>query len=204
MRYNLVLMHARRFACFVLGLWLGGGLFMAWVATQNFRMADRLVSDASPAARLELKAMGPRAQAILRYQASEENRRYFELWETAQIGLGFAFFALMLFGSRENQFLLGGILLLVIITALQRFLLTPEITADGRMLDWAEGAAAQGARNQFWVLHTTYVAVEAGKWLLTAALAARMVFSRKGSGRSRDSRRQFDGVNKSNYRRVNG
>src|SRR5215472_16736923 len=150
-------MHARRFACFVLGLWLAGGLFMAWVATENFGIADQLASQANPTARLELKAMGPNAHALLRYQASEENRRYFRLWETGQIMLGILFFGLMLFGSRESQFLLGGILLLVVLVMFQRFLLTPEITAAGRLLDFAAPGAATGTRDKFWVLHSAYV-----------------------------------------------
>ena len=195
-------MHARRFACLVLGLWLGGCLFMAWVATENFRVADQLVSQASPTARLELKAIGPDPRALLRYQASEENRRYFRLWETAQIVLGCVFFGFMLFGSRESKYLLGGILLLILIVALQRLIVTPEITAEGRLLDFvAPGATAE--RTRFWLLHSTYVGIELAKWALMLILAGRMVFSRKGSGRSRDARRQLNQVDKTNYSRVN-
>jgi hypothetical protein len=197
-------MHARRFACFILGLWLGGSLFMAWVATQNFREVDRLLSQASPEARLQLKTLGPNARTLLRYQASEQNRWYFEMWETCQLILGSLFFLLMLFGSGESKYLLGGILLVILLVCLQRFFLTPEIVARGRVLDFVRPDRDIPERNQFWVLHTGYVGIEVVKWALLTLLAARMVFSRKRSGRSRDSRRDFNMVDKANYGRIDG
>jgi len=53
------------------------------------------------------------------------------------------------------------------------------------------------------VLQTGYLVIEGVKWLFIVALAGQMVFSRKGSGRSRDSRRKLDEINKPNYSRVN-
>jgi hypothetical protein len=203
LRYNRGAMHARRFACLILGLWLGGAIFMAWVATQNFREVDRLLDQASPAARLELKALGPNARTLLRYHAAEENRWYFRAWETGQIILGTGFLLVMLFGSRENQFTLGGIVLLILIVAVQRFFLTPEITAQGRVLDFMAPDAGLPDRNRFWVLHSAYAGVEVGKWVLMLVLGGKMIFSRQRSGRSRDSRRELDMVNKPDYGRVN-
>src|SRR3954462_14937114 len=101
-------MHARRLACFLLGLWLAGGLFMAWVATQNFREVDRLLSREDPAATLRLQPLGAEARTILRYHASEMNRWLFRNWEIVQLVFGTAFFFVMLFGSRENKFVLSG------------------------------------------------------------------------------------------------
>jgi hypothetical protein len=196
-------MHARRFACFVLGLWLAGGLFVAWLSSLNLQTADRLVAQASPTARLELKVLGPNARALLRYQASEANRRYYRQWETAQIMLGCAFLALMLFGSQESKFLLAGILLLVLMVVFQRFVVTPAFVAQGRLLDFASPGATSGEHSQYLVLAGGYYGVEGVKWLLILILTGWMVFSRKGSGRSRDSRRQFNGVDKPNYGRVN-
>jgi hypothetical protein len=196
-------MHARRFACFVLGLWLGGGLLVAWLTRVNLKMADHLESHARPAARLELKARGANAAALARYQAAEENREFRRVWEIAQLILGCGFFGLMLFGSRESKFLLAGILLLILVVALERFIMTPAITARGRLLDFSVPEAAWGESNRYRVLEISYGAVEGVKWLLTAILAGRLVFSRKGSGRSRDSRRQLDRVDKANYRSVN-
>src|ERR1041384_7057741 len=128
-------MHARRLACFLLGLWLAGGALLAWVATENFREVDRLLSGDNPTATLRLKTLGPDARTIMRYQASEMHRWLFNAWERVQIGYGTLFFLPMLFGSRENRFVLGGVLLLVLLVLAQRFLITPELIAVGRLID---------------------------------------------------------------------
>jgi hypothetical protein len=196
-------MHARRLACFFLGMWLAGSLFMAWVATQNFRQVDRLLSRADPAATLRLKPLGENARLILRYQASEQNRWYFQKWETIQILYGAVFFFVMLFGSRENKFVLLGVLLMVALVMVQKFLLTPEVVALGRLIDFVPANQQSPERTRFWILHTTYTGVELGKWAVAMILTGQMVFSRKRSGRSRDSRNEFNSVDKADYRRVN-
>jgi hypothetical protein len=195
-------MHARRFACFVLGIWLGGGLLVAWLTSVNLKVADRLESRAAPTARLELKAMGPHAAALRRYEAAEENREYYRVWETAQMIGGCAFFALMLFGSRESKTLLCGILLLILLVALERLVISPAVLGQGRLLDFAEPGTNPGEGNRYWVLLMGYRVAEGVKWLLTAGLAGRLVFSRKGSGRTRDSRRRTEQVGQGAYSRA--
>ena len=131
-------MHSVRLVSFALGLWLAGGLFMAWVATQNFRGVDRLLDEPNPTAQLEIKALddskefGPgAARMLLRYHASEQNRFYFESWELVQIVLGSLLFFFLLFATREDRFSLTGVLLLLIVVAVQRASLTPEIVTRG-------------------------------------------------------------------------
>jgi hypothetical protein len=197
-------MQARRFACFVLGLWLAGGLFMAWVATQNFRQVDRLLSRTDPTATLHVVELGANARPMMRFQASEINRWLFRSWEILQLFGGFAFLFVLLFWGQEDKFVLGGILLLLALTMLQRFLLTPEIVALGRMLDFVPANLPSGERTQFWIAHSAYSGVELAKWAVMLVLTGRMVFSSRGSGRSRDSRNQLDRVDKADYRGVDG
>ena len=78
-------MHYRRFACFLLGAWLAAGLFMAMVATQNFRSVDRLLAKPSAAAAQQLHKLGPAGRSLLRYQVSEQNRWFFETWEWTSV-----------------------------------------------------------------------------------------------------------------------
>jgi hypothetical protein len=177
---------------------------MAWVATENFRNVDRLLSHDNPTATLRLKPLGQEARLTLRYQASEINRGLFERWEGAQIVFGILFFFVMLFGSREDEFVLLGVLLMLLLTAAQRFFITPELIALGRTIDFVPLDAVSPDRQKFWVTHTAYSGIEGVKWLLALALTGRMVLSRKRSGRSRDSRRQVNSVDKPDYRRVNG
>lgn len=175
---------------------------MAFVATQNFASVDRVLSGENPAATLRLKPLGDEARMVLRYQASEQNRWYFRNWETFQFLFGSFFFCVMLFGSREDKFTLLGVLVMLLLAALQRFVLTPEITALGRSIDFVPASQSSPDRNQFWIAHTAYAGVEALKWALALFLTGRMVFSRKRSGRSRDSRRDLNRVDKADYRGI--
>jgi len=197
-------MHARRLACFLLGLWLAGGLFMAWVATEGFHDVDRLLSHTNPTATLHYQPLGEDARPLMRFQASELNRYLFHNWENVQLAIGLAFFVLMLFWSHENKLVLLGILVLLLLTAAQRFLLSPEITALGRIIDFAAATENLQERNQFWIAHTAYAAVEVTKWVIALALTTRMVFSSKRSGRSRDARHKLDRVDKRDHGSVNG
>jgi hypothetical protein len=176
---------------------------MAWVATQNFHEVDRLLSREDPAATFRLKPLGNDARSILRYQASEMNRWLFQSWENVQVVFGTAFFFVMLFGSRENKFVLGGVLIMLLLVVAQRFLITPELIALGRTIDFVPPEAVSPDRQKFWVVHTAYSGVEVLKWVLALMLTGQMVFSRKRSGRSRDSRRELNSIDKPNYGRVN-
>lgn len=195
-------MHARRLACFFLGLWLAGGLFMAWIARQNVSAPDRLWSHQSPAAALHPKVSGADARSILRLQALEENRVFAGKWQTAQIVFGAFFFLVMLFFSRENKFVLLGVLLLTVLVVLQKFLIAPELHALGRLVDLAPEGQLSPERNRLWVVDTADFGVEAAKGLIALILTASMVFSSKRSGRSRDARRELNSVDKPDYRGV--
>ena len=104
----------------------------------------------------------------------------------------------------ESKFLPGGILVLILVVTFERFVVSPAITVRAFTRTRFGGAGRRiGGAPSYWVLPTSYPAIEGVKWLLMIVLAGRMVFSQKGSGLSRNSRRQFDQVNKPNYSRVN-
>lgn len=204
-------MHSVRLVCFAFGLWLAGGVFMAWVATQNFRGVDRLLDQPNPIAKLDFKTLdtdknlGPgTARLLLRYHVSEQNRFYFESWELAQIVLGTLLFFFLLFGTREDKYSLAGVLFLLVLVAVQRFALTPEITALGRTLDFVPQSADAGERSRFWMLHNAYSALELLKWIATVILVGRLVLGHRHRRSGRDVRQQLDEINKANYRHVDG
>jgi hypothetical protein len=199
-------MHATRLVCFALGIWLAGGLFMAWVATQNFRSVDRLLDQPNPAARLDFKALdeaGPgTARLLLRYQVSEQNRFYFESWEEAQIVLGSLLFFFVLFGTREDKAVLGGVLLLILLVSAQRFFLTPEIIDRGRELDFLAPSANPPERAHFWLFHNVYSGVELAKWAITTLIAGRLVVGRRGGRSIGRARQKLDLVNKADHGHI--
>jgi hypothetical protein len=173
-------------------LWLAGGMFMAWVATENFRSVDRLLNSPNPVASLEFRTLGPQAsRLLLRYAASEQNRYLFENWEIVQIMLGILFFLFMLFGTHEGKFSLIAALLLLAIAASQRLILTPELIAIGRTIDFVPSDSQSGARTKFMLLHYGYEGVEVFKWVVVLALAGRLIISRRRSA-SAEEKQQLE------------
>ena len=195
-------MPIRRLLCFLLGMWLAGGFFMAYVATQNFRGVDRLLAQPNPAAAVEIKTLGAvAARGLLRYQVSEQNRSYFQTWETAQLAGGLLFLFLILFAANEGKLSLALAVAMVAIVALQHFLLTPQIVSLGREIDFLPANVASPARNRFWVLHGAYTGMELLKWILGLTLAAKLCFWRRS--RSPEVGQEFDLVDEANHRHVN-
>lgn len=179
-------MHFRRLACFLLGAWIGGSLFMAFVATQNFRSVDRLLVAPSPSAAQHIQVLGhDAARTFLRYQVSEQNRWYFETWEGFQLGLGLALFFLLLFGTDTGKIPLLLSLLMIVSVGVARFYLTPQIVHLGRLIDFVPADTGSPERSQFWTLHTEYSVLELVKWGLGFSLAAKLILrSRRKPGQA--------------------
>jgi hypothetical protein len=195
-------MHFRRFACFLLGVWLAGSCFMAVVATQNFRSVDRLLDLPAPVAAQEIKVMGRSlARMFLRYQVSEQNRWYFETWESLQIGLGLIFFLLLLFGSTESKFSLTLALLMLLMVVCQRAFLTPTMTFFGRAIDFVPETTPSTERTRFWVLHTAYTGLELAKCGLGLILTGKLLLRTRRQ--SAHTGQDVHGVDKADHRHVN-
>jgi hypothetical protein len=178
-------MHFRRCACFLLGLWLGGGLFMDMVVTQNFRSVDRLLAKPAPPAAQLFEKLGPGpARILLRHQVSEQNRWYFETWGLIETAIGAALLLILLFGSTEKNFSLLLALLMLLIVIVQRFALTPWMVFLGRVIDWIPIDQPSPERARFWLLHNAFVCLELLNWALGLILTAKLLFRsrRRGAG----------------------
>jgi hypothetical protein len=196
-------MNPRRFTCFVLGLWLGGGLLMAWFAATSFRSADRLLHDKQYAAAPIVGALGPaKARVLLRYYSAEQNRYYFETWETAQLFIGLGLFSYLLFGTTERKTPLIVVLLMMAVVTVQRFLLTPDLASMSRALEFAPLGDAAANTKKFQALHSAYSALEILKWGMGLGLTIKMILSRRRS-RSHHPGDEFDVIDKANHRHVN-
>lgn len=154
-------MHSRRLASLLMGAWLAASIFMDFAAIQNFRGIDRFLGAPSAWAADQIRTMGGKAAArtLLRHEAGEVNRFLFEQWEYVQLALGIAVLAVLIFGRgdvpRAALFLTAFMLL---IAAVDRVFLTPEITRLGRLLDYPNmpGADQRG----FWRWHAAYSGAE--------------------------------------------
>jgi hypothetical protein len=170
-----LLMHARRFASFCLGLWLGAGLLMAWISYEDSRMLDRAILRAGPAADEVLKKAGLQGNGLLHRIAADQSAQRIENWETAQLIFGVLLFAYLLFGTRLGPVPMVGVLLMVVLAAAQRLVFTAELHSMLRAVD----PAARFAK-KLWVLRLGHAGVDALKYAIGLVLVCRFAFSRRG------------------------
>src|SRR5271154_5647984 len=102
LRYNDTV-HFQRIGTFLCGCLILGGLFMIFVATQNFQTVDRVLASPPQEAAQMFHTLGPdHSRLLLRYMAGEEIRFFFVAWEWAQIVLGIALAAILVFPPRRK------------------------------------------------------------------------------------------------------
>ena len=78
----------------LLGGWIAGTLILAGVATQNFRMIDRLLAGPTPEFSSAIAPLGhDQARVVFRHLAAELNRLYFGAWGLIQLALSVAILA---------------------------------------------------------------------------------------------------------------
>jgi hypothetical protein len=172
-------MHIRRVAAFLIGAWLLGSLAMFFVATQNFQGVTRVLDVPSQKANARIEKLGADdARFLLRYQVSELNRQYFDSWERVQLVLGAILVALTLRGSQKLSILAIPVAMLLMV-AVAHWLLTPEVTRLGRLMDFVPDARQTPDGQAFWRYHQIYSAMEVLKFLLGLYLAFTLLVRRR-------------------------
>lgn len=193
-------MHHSRIAAFLLGAWLLGSLFLAFVATRNFRTVDAVLASPPPEASKMIQTLGrDHARQLLRYLAGEENRQYFDSWELAQILLGIVLIGFLLFGV-EKRLLAGLAGAMLLLTVFEHLKITPDLIWLGRSINFLAPAAESQARGQFGKLHAIYGVIEVVKLLFALALAGLLFAMRR---RQRRPPLQVDPVDYAHHRHVN-
>ena len=158
---------------------------MEWVSRENLAAVDRMLAQPDPAATLRIRMLGKdQARLLLRYQAAEQNRFYYENWEIVQMVLAAVFFFFLLFGTGEGKTPLVLALLLLVAVLLQRFLLTPELNGLGKQLDFGSPVTVATERARFRMTHVGYTVTEIAKWSIQVILAGVLI------GKSRSRRRE--------------
>jgi hypothetical protein len=85
----------------------------------------------------------------------------------------------MVLGSREHKVTIGMVAAMLAIVLAFRFVLTPQITELGRVLDFEAPSLPSDARSRFWDFHTAYSTAEVVKWILGLAVVGMMVVRRR-------------------------
>ena len=193
-------MHARRLACFILGMWLAAGLTVAWLEREDFQTIQDVIAQPDPAVAARVKALGAHETYLLMGRvAFEQRERTVGNWESIQLLLGLGFFFFLLFGTREGKLPLAMALLLVGMVALERFLLTPEVLSLARLSGIATGHAEADTRAM--LLGSIRAGFEIAQWIVQVALAAVLIVRRSRS--SGGAGNQFHVVDKSDHGHVN-
>lgn len=177
-------MHSTRIATFLLGAWIGCCILMDVLALQNLRLANGVVSSATPAAVEIIQKTGQeQAGLLLRYFAAEQYRYYFSTWELIQIA-----YALLLAGvlylaaeKRPVPLVLCGLMLTLVLFQLA---IHPELTYRGREADFPPGSQALGIQARVWALTEVWIGAESAK-LLIGGLLASFMFTYKSRRRAR-------------------
>lgn len=176
-------------------------VLMAAVATGNFRAINRVLeAPAPPVAESIENLQAEKVRVVLRLLASEQNRRHFELWEWAQLGLGLALAGTLIFGPHSGRIALAVCGLLLALVALQHWLLTPELVASGKALELAYPEEPGAERARLDIYHRVYSGLELAKIGLAAGLSARLLLYR--SRRRRHVRQQVDAIHHADHGRV--
>lgn len=188
-------MHTRRLITWLLGLWLGLAAMSGAMATLSFRTAGTVLKHFPSEAEPLMNRLGETgARELLRFQAAEFNRAMFEWTGLVTLGIGFVIAILLLFQNYSRKTIIFGFVLLLAECAGQ-FLLTPQMTALGRTLDFRSDAAP-AERAQFAGLHQIFGA--AALLRIGSALTITVLLIRRGSGlRGRRRGEEIDAVDDS-------
>ena len=173
---------------------------MAFVATGNFQTVSEILKTPPPQADKMIKVLGDEnARLLLRYLAGEENRLFFETWETAQLVLGLLLTALLFLGGRKR--LLAGLAgAIMILTVFQHFKITPELVWQGRAIDFVPATGDPAARQQFFKLHAAYGVIEVVKLLLIIGIGIGLFPRRRRS----HQRVELNAVDYAHHRHIDG
>ncbi len=196
-------MHARRFACLLLGVWLAGDLLMTSLTADSFNAAPRILADHSPAFSIRMKSMGrEEAQMLLAYPVRQQVGWWMEQWGDCEIALGSLLFIFLLLGTREGKLTLGLALAPLAIAIFQRTFMVPQLLSLGSLLDFVRPDAAIVERGQLQAARFGFMGVAALELCAGAVLAALLIG--RPHRRSGLTREEIDAIDKADDRHIDG
>ncbi len=148
----------------LLGIWLAGTLLEWFMATQNFRTVDRVLSQGSQQLEEQSQPLSrDRLRVLFRHLASELNRYYFAAWGWAQLVLAAALLAMLArlrITDSISWLLVGGMLALVVGL---HFIVMPQLVEIGRSIDFIPRDPVPPEMRHFGMLHAAFTGLDAVK-----------------------------------------
>ncbi|MEO8026656.1 MAG: hypothetical protein ABI823_09280 [Bryobacteraceae bacterium] len=179
-------MHIRRLVAFLLGAWMLGTGFMAYVAVHNLRSVDTLLNAPPVKASPMLGLLGQNdARLLLHHQVSQLNRDYFLRWEQTEILIGVLTIFFLVFATPLRLLPVGIATLATVVVLFLHFFISPEIRYLGESLDFVAITAGEGLRSKMWALHQVYTAATLVKLAVCGVLMAYLLWFRERAVRRR-------------------
>jgi hypothetical protein len=195
-------MHARRFACMLLGFWLAGSVLTTFIAADSANAAGRMLVDHGSAAGLRISAMGrEEARTMLAYPVRQQVRWWLAEWANLELALGAFFFLFLLFGTREGKLALSFTLGIYLIVLFQRFFTMPQMLYLGAQMDFVPMNMVLPERNQLIAVQNAFTGVEIFKALAILGLGLYMIARTRRSSHAWD---HVDMVDEPDHRHVDG
>ena len=196
-------MHSRRMISFVLGLWMAGIAAVTYVTSLSQRTVSSVMAIPPHEANKWIDVLGAEKMRIMLVHGSAElNRGVLEFWGNADLIVClFLFVAVVMNKSGKVLIILTAVLLLL--GAASGFLLTPQIVAVGRQLDFRVVFPVPPAVAQFAALERMYYGLAITRTLIVATMVALLLHRSGRSSRVRQSRLdEVDTVNDADHRGI--
>ncbi|MBS1874196.1 MAG: hypothetical protein JSU00_13350 [Acidobacteria bacterium] len=163
-------MHLRRVAAFLLGAWIVGCLFMAFIDLRSSQSAETILTRPPGEIAKLIKAAGyePVAQLLAHHQAELTNQ-YMWAWGVTQLLIGASLIVVLVYATHISRLGIGLGGAMMILAVFGYFVLAPEITFLRRGIEFAQGWSADRAR--YLALRGAFLMVEAVKLALGCVLA---------------------------------
>ena len=196
-------MHTRRVITFLLGAWFALVLTVSFVTTAGYQVAGNVAKTPPTEPGRALVIIGePMTEKLFRYVASEINRTLFESAGWAELVLVFALLSLLFLQNYSRPATIVSAVLFLGVCA-TKFLLTPQIVGQGRLLDFRALDMLQSEQSRFANLQIAYGILTAFKMICGAWVGAILLF-RGPNSRMRRRRSNVDAVDDAENGHVDG
>jgi hypothetical protein len=164
--------HTRRIATFLLGAWIAGSFWMAFLQIESFRFPDSLLSHPIPPASKIVQTIGrEQAGQLLAHFAAEQVRLLLRLWGRIEVCLALALGVFLFRGTQKRAFPLFLCAIMLMLALFQYFALTPELTYQGRETDFPPRSNEVAAMARVLALRYDFAGMEIVKLIAGVILA---------------------------------
>jgi hypothetical protein len=195
-------MHARRFACMLLGMWMAGSALMTWITADSVYAAPRILATHSPDFGARLQSMGrEESRMLLAYPVRQQAAWWMQEWGDFEIAFGVGFLLFLLLGTREGKVTLAVALAPLAVAIFQRAFITPHLLYLGGLLDFVSPNMMVAERGQFDAVRMGFILVEVLEQVAGGILAVLLIG--RQHGRSGLTRQEVDAIDEADHRHVN-